>query len=81
MTEGRHGNDAQLVAPGSDASVVLNFSAEAIWRLCDGGRSVAAIADELAGRFNAEAAGVLPDVQEGIRDLDAAGLLEWEQAC
>ena len=74
-------DQTELVPPGSSTPLVLNFTAEAIWLLCDGGRSVQAITDELAARYNMAASDILPDIRHGLHDLKQAGVLEWEDVC
>ncbi|MBF6569174.1 MAG: pyrroloquinoline quinone biosynthesis peptide chaperone PqqD [Candidatus Binataceae bacterium] len=60
-----------------EAALVLNATAAAIVRLCDGERSVSAIADAVAEQFSArDPAAIAADVDEFIRQLGARGLLE-----
>jgi hypothetical protein len=56
----------------------LNAGAAAVWRLCDGRRTI-----EELNAAAAEALGVEPDlsmVQQALRQLDRAGLLQAEEA-
>lgn len=76
VLERQEGDEIELAAPGTDRFFVLNVSARAIWELCDGERTVEAIADELAVRFDASDADILADVLAGVRALDGAGVLE-----
>jgi coenzyme PQQ biosynthesis protein PqqD len=60
-----------------EAALVLNDTAAAIVRLCDGQRSVAAIVDELAGAFPDGDAGLIgADVRTFLDTIRQRGLLE-----
>ena len=60
-----------------EAALALNETAAAIVRLCDGGRSVSAIAGAVAEQFSArDPAAIAADVDDFIRQLGARGLLE-----
>ena len=53
----------------------LNPSATAIWLACDGDRSVAAIARELAARFDVDTVGMEAEVAGAVDTLTGRGLL------
>jgi len=57
-----------------DSVMVLNDSASAIWRLCDG-RTGSAIAAELASSFAASPGEIERDVASVLEELTANGLL------
>ncbi len=80
VTQRRQAEETELLAPGGEQPYVLNFSAEAIWELCDGERSIEAIARELATRFDVGGGEILDDVKAGVRALEEAGMLEPGQA-
>lgn len=58
----------------------LEDSALAIWRAIDGERDVAAIADDMAGKFGTDAATVAGDSGEFLAALVEAGLIEPRDA-
>jgi len=72
----RHGEETELIPPEGARPFVLNFSAEAIWDLCDGDHSIDAIAEELATRFDIGKRQILPDIEAGVAALAEAGVLE-----
>lgn len=55
-----------------EGAMFLNDSGRAILELCDGSRTVAAIADELGRRYHAD---VLADVREYVGDMARRGLV------
>jgi len=60
-----------------EAALVLNETAAAIVRLCDGQRSVAAIIEELAGAFaDRDASAIGEDVRAFLDTIRRRGLLE-----
>ena len=60
-----------------EAALVLNDTAAAIVRLCDGQRSVAGIIDELAGAFtDRDASALAEDVRAFLDTIRRRGLLE-----
>ena len=60
-----------------EAALVLNETAAAIVRLCDGQRSVAAIIDELAAAFaDRDASAIGADVRAFLDTIRRRGLLE-----
>jgi len=56
--------------------IYMNESASAIWRLCDGHRSVAEIISALAEAFPDTAADISIDVRETLGLLVSEGVLE-----
>lgn len=74
------GEMALLYSRARQALVALNRVAAEVWRLCDGRRSLGAIARRLARRYRAPAARVAGDVRTLVRDLAGLGLLEVRAA-
>ena len=70
----RHSGKHMIVYP--ERGLVLNDSAAAIARRCDGTRSVRAIAGELAREAGAERSSVEEDVLSFVEVLAQRGLLE-----
>jgi coenzyme PQQ biosynthesis protein PqqD len=68
-----------LYAPGRETAFSLNAAAKAIWELCDGRHSLAAICQELGRRFDCPAATLQADVQNAVARLEELGLLEWDE--
>jgi hypothetical protein len=58
----------------NDSVMVLNDSASAIWRLCDG-RTGSAIVDELTLRYNADRNEIERDVETVLERLTVSGLI------
>jgi hypothetical protein len=58
-----------LHVPGDEVAIALNVSARAVWELCDGHRSLEAIALTLGERFQAVPEEVLAGVQDAVRQL------------
>lgn len=72
--------DGELVLYDADRRrlLVLNESASAIWRGCDGSQTVAALVEKLAGALggqNGQNGQISDDVNAFLRDLRAAGLV------
>jgi hypothetical protein len=62
--------DALLLhVPGGSVALTLNDSAREVWELCDGERTVAAIARDLAARFDAGACDIPRDVGAVVLEL------------
>jgi hypothetical protein len=84
----RHARIADRVVDGKALIVVidrkrlhtLNAVGTRVWELCDGGRSVAAIADAIAAEFEVERATALADVQRFVAELQALGAIDVEAA-
>ncbi len=70
------GGECLLYHPGRDEATALNRSATDVWELCDGTRTVAGIARELAGRYGVDADALSGDVSAALEDLHARGLIE-----
>ena len=64
-----------LYHPRSEAAIGLNLSASAVWSLCDGNRSVDAIAAELSELVATEPEDLLPDVARILDELQALDLI------
>ena len=56
---------------------VLNRTAARIWELCDGTRTAAGMAREIADAYGQDASQVLTDVYELIEALHSAGLVTF----
>jgi Coenzyme PQQ synthesis protein D (PqqD) len=56
--------------------ILLNSSAGAVWNLCDGSTTVAAMVRELAETYPDEASVIGKDVRETLRKLAELGLVE-----
>jgi hypothetical protein len=69
-----------LHAPGSSSAHSLNASARAIWGLCDGRRSIDAIADDLTRRFDVPPGESLAAVRDVLRRLVDLGLVRLSDA-
>jgi hypothetical protein len=65
-----------LHLPGSAVAITLNASARAVWELCDGRRSLAAIAGALAERFDAAAGEIPGAVRDAVQELVRLKVLE-----
>ena len=59
--------------------ILLNSSAGAVWNLCDGSTTVAAMVRELAETYPDEASVIGEDVRETLRKLAELGLVEHGQ--
>ena len=56
--------------------ILLNSSAEAVWNLCDGSTTVAAMIRELAEAYPDDASVIAEDVRGTLRKLAELGLVE-----
>lgn len=56
--------------------ILLNSSAGAVWNLCDGSTTVAAMVRELAETYPDDASVIGDDVRETLRKLAELGLVE-----
>jgi hypothetical protein len=68
-------DDVCLYRSDIDEVLVLNQSAGDVWRLADGQLTVAAIADQLAAVYQADADTLQADVRTVVDDLAARGYL------
>ncbi len=62
----------------SEMGFSLNASARSIWDLCDGGRSLKAICEEIGNTLNIETSLLHEDVKKTVGELIALGLLHLE---
>lgn len=69
-----------LHVPGSPSAHSLNASARAIWALCDGQRSIDAIAGDLTLRFEVPPGESLAAVRDVVGRLADLGLVELSDA-
>jgi len=67
-----------LEIPGRPDTVSLNASGAAIWEVCDGTRSLAAINHELETRFEMPAGSLRADVEVVIKRLEDLGAVRLE---
>ena len=69
-------DEVVLYVRGDDGHV-LNPTATYVWALCDGERTVASVAKEIAGFYDIDYGRALSDVRELLESLDDAGALSW----
>lgn len=72
--------EALLYSATRDQASALNRTATEIWELCDGTRTIAAIADALGQRYSVDGAYLLADVTAAIATLRARGLVDLSVA-
>ena len=72
------GDELLLYTPEMAKAFSLNHSAQAVWNLCDGQRTVVEISQDLARRYDAAPDQLLGDVKETVLQLRELGLLEPE---
>lgn len=65
-----------LYFPGEARVLYCNPTAALVWRLCDGQRSVADIAAELAAAYPEAAGEIRADVETAVATLAECGALE-----
>jgi hypothetical protein len=65
-----------LHRPGGPVVLSLNATARAVWELCDGRRSIEAIALDLTRRFQAPAGEILVAVESVVQELADLGLIQ-----
>lgn len=70
------GTDAILIDVRNDQAHVLNGSAARLWELCDGERSVDAVATAFGEPFGMSGDDVVGDVRDGLAELAGLDLLE-----
>jgi hypothetical protein len=68
--------ESLLYSAVRDEASALNRTATEIWELCDGTRTIAAIARTLGRRYGVDEACLMPDVASAVAALRARGLLE-----
>ena len=73
----RHDGKHMLLYP--ERGLSLNESAGAILEMCDGARTVADIARELAARAGDDATKIEADVIAFLRAMKDRGLVTWEE--
>jgi len=66
-----------LYFPGESRILYCNQCASLIWQLCDGERTAAEIAAELAIAFPESAAQIQADVDETLAALASSGAIEF----
>lgn len=79
VSERRVGDEVEVLPPGSNRAFFLNFSAQAIWDLCDGASTVDEILQELSQRFGTRQSDLSDDLVAALRDFEEAGLLEFDR--
>lgn len=70
------GGESLLYSATRDQASALNRTATEIWELCDGTRTIAAIADALGQRYGVDGAYLLADVTAAVATLRARGLVD-----
>ena len=70
------GGEMLVYSAMRDEASALNRTAAEIWELCDGERTVAAIATALAQRYGVDDSYLLADVHAAVTALRARGLVE-----
>ena len=65
-----------LYSPARDQASVLNRSGTEIWELCDGSRSIGAIARTLAERYGVDDGLLLDDIAATVSIFRERGLVE-----
>ena len=68
--------ESLLYSATRDEASALNRTATEIWELCDGARSIGAIARALGQRYGVDEASLLDDVTAAITTLRARGLVD-----
>ena len=66
-----------LMAPGHDASHLLNPTARAIWELCDGLTDPDEMVGAICQVFSVAMETARADVTYALEQLTAAGLIHW----
>jgi hypothetical protein len=69
------GDEAVLVHPTQGVIRILNPVGARIWELADGRRTVAELAGQLAGEYDAPPDQVMADVRRFCDDLESRGVL------
>jgi hypothetical protein len=67
-----------LYSPKTEMAFALNCSAQAIWELCDGKRTIVEIGEELGRRFDCSDSELLNDIENSVNQFTNHGLLEPE---
>lgn len=68
--------ESLLYSAARDEASALNRTATEIWQLCDGTKSIGAIARALGERYGVDQAYLLPDVTTAVATLRARGLVD-----
>jgi hypothetical protein len=68
--------DVTLYDPESERVTVLNGSASDVWRLADGGHTLAEVIELLAKAYQTEANSISDEVEQTVRRFADAGLIE-----
>lgn len=71
------GQEGMLYDRAGERIHILNVTALAIWKACDGARDLNALAEMVAGRFtNVDGHDVKGDIEMLLSDFEERGLLE-----
>jgi pyrroloquinoline quinone biosynthesis protein D len=70
------GGEALLYSAMRDEASALNRTATEIWELCDGSRTIGAIARALGQRYGVDEEYLLADVTAAVTTLRARGLVD-----
>ena len=65
----------ELISADESSVYTLNTSADAIWTLCNGERTLDEVAEILAREFDLPVSEILEDVRSGVLELERAGFL------
>lgn len=68
--------ESLLYSAARDEASALNRTATEIWELCDGTKTIGAIAQALGRRYGVDEAHLLPDVAAAVAALRSRGLLD-----
>jgi pyrroloquinoline quinone biosynthesis protein D len=68
--------ESLLYSAARDEASALNRTATEIWELCDGTKTIGAIAQALGQRYGVDEAHLLPDVAAAVAALRSRGLLD-----
>ena len=72
------GDELLLYTPEMARAFSFNQSAQAVWELCDGHRTLLDISRDLAQRYDAPSDQLLGDVKAAVQRFQELGLLEPE---
>lgn len=72
--------ESLLYSPARDEASALNRTATEIWDLCDGTKSIGAIARVLSQRYGVDQVYLLSDVTTAVATLRARGLVDVSRA-
>jgi hypothetical protein len=68
-------SDVTAYDPSAERVAVLNHTASAVWRLCDGKKSIDEVVGLVALEFGVDAGSIRADVEKLVDQLTAEGFL------